>query len=62
MELPYEGPTLFVNSDAFVNTACMHTHVPLERSWYDSYQHGWCVRFERIAALLSVWTLLHQCT
>jgi hypothetical protein len=24
----------------------MRTHVPLhnERSWYDSYQHGWCVR------------------
>jgi hypothetical protein len=37
MRLTYEGPTLFVNSDAFVNTARPHTHVPLERSWYDSY-------------------------
>jgi len=37
MRLTYEGPTLFVNSDAFVNTARLHTHVPLERSWYDSY-------------------------
>jgi hypothetical protein len=57
----YEGPTLFVNSDAFVNTARLHTDVPLECSWYDSYQHWWCVRFKRSAALLSVWTLLHQC-
>jgi hypothetical protein len=47
-------PTLFVNSDAFVNTACLRTHVSLECSWYDSYQHWWCVRFERSAALLSV--------
>jgi hypothetical protein len=51
---PYEGPTLFVNSDTFVNTARLHTHVPLERSWYGSHQHGWCVRFERRAALLRV--------
>jgi hypothetical protein len=50
----YEGPTLFVNIDAFVNTARLHTHVPLERSWYDSNQHGWCVRLERSTALLSV--------
>jgi hypothetical protein len=57
----YEGPTVFVNSDAFVNTARVHTQVPLERSWYDSCQHGWCVRFERCAALFSVWPLLHQC-
>ena len=35
--------------------------MPLECSWYDSYQHGWCVRFERSAALLSVWALLHKC-
>jgi hypothetical protein len=57
----YEGPPLFVNSDACVNTARLHTHVPLECSWYDSYQHWWCVRFERSAALFSVWTFLHQC-
>jgi hypothetical protein len=25
------------------------------------YQHWWCVQFERSAAPLSVWTLLHQC-
>jgi hypothetical protein len=31
------GPPLFVNSDTFVNTARLHTHVPLECSWYDSY-------------------------
>jgi hypothetical protein len=47
----YEGPPLFVNSDAFVNSARLHTHVPLECSWY---KHWWCVRFERNAALLSV--------
>jgi hypothetical protein len=56
----YVGLPLFVNSDAFVNTARLHTHVPLECSWYDSYKHWWCVRFELSAALLSVWTLLHQ--
>jgi hypothetical protein len=54
-------PPLFVNSDAFVNIARLHTHVPLECSWYDSHQHWWCVQFERRAALLSVWTLLHHC-
>jgi hypothetical protein len=54
----YEGPPLFVNSDAFVNSARLHTHVPLECSWY---QHWWCVRFERNAALLSLAALLHQC-
>jgi hypothetical protein len=57
----YVGPPLFVNSDAFVNTARLHTHVPLECSWYDSYQHWWCVRFKRSAALLSVLTFFHQC-
>jgi hypothetical protein len=57
----YEGPPLFVNSDACVNTARLHTHLPLQCSWYDSYEHWWCVRFERSAALLSVWTLLQQC-
>ena len=57
----YGGPPLFVNSDAFVNTAHLHTRVPLECSWYDSHQHWWCVRLERNAELLSVWTLLHQC-
>jgi hypothetical protein len=56
----YEGPPLFVNGDVLVNIARLHTHPPLECSWYDSYQHWWCVRFERSAALLSVWTLLHQ--
>jgi len=57
----YVGPPLFVlNSNAFVNTARLHTHVPLECSWYDSYQYWWCVWFELSAALLSVWTLLHQ--
>jgi hypothetical protein len=35
----YDGPPLFVNSDAFVNTGRLHTHVPLECSWYDSYKH-----------------------
>jgi hypothetical protein len=39
-DMAYEPPTLFVNNDAFVNTARLHTHVPFERSWYDSYQHG----------------------
>jgi hypothetical protein len=52
---------LFINSDACVNTARLHTHVPLECSWYDSDQHWWCVRFERSAPLFSVWTFLHQC-
>jgi hypothetical protein len=55
-----DGPPLFVNSDAFVNIARLHIHMPPERSWYGTYQHGWCVRFERRAPLLSVWTLLHQ--
>jgi hypothetical protein len=55
-----DGPTLFVNSDAFMNTAHLHIHVPLECSWYDSYQYWWCVRFERNAELLSEWTLLYQ--
>jgi hypothetical protein len=40
-------PPLFVNSDAFVNIARLHTHVPLECSWYDSHQHWWSVQFER---------------
>jgi hypothetical protein len=31
-------PCLYVNGDAFVNTARL-THVPLECSWYDSHQH-----------------------
>jgi hypothetical protein len=57
----YEGPPLFVNSDAFVNTTRLHALVPLDCSRYDSYQHWWCVRFERNAELLSVRTLLHQC-
>jgi hypothetical protein len=56
-----DAPTPVCNSDAFVNTARLHTHAPLECSWYDSYQHWWCVRFERSAALLPVRTLLHQC-
>ena len=53
-------PPLFVNSDAFVNTARMHAHVLLECAWYDSHQHWWCVQFERRAALLSVRTPFHQ--
>jgi hypothetical protein len=56
-----DGPPLFVNSNAFMNTARLHTHVPLECSRYNSYQHWRCVWFERSAALLSVWTLHHQC-
>jgi hypothetical protein len=32
-------PCLYVNGDAFVNTTRLHTHVPLECSWYDSHQH-----------------------
>jgi hypothetical protein len=48
----YERLPLFVNSDAFVNTARLHTHVPLECSWYDSYQHWWCVQFERLRSSL----------
>jgi hypothetical protein len=51
---------LFVNSDAFVNTSRLHTQLPLACSWYDACQHWWCVRFERSAALFSVWILLHQ--
>jgi hypothetical protein len=43
----YVGPPLFVNSDVFVNIGRLHTHMPLECSWYDSCQHWWCVRFER---------------
>jgi hypothetical protein len=57
----YVGPPLFLNGDAFVNTARPHTHMRLACQWNDSYKHWWCVRFERSAALLSVWTLLHQC-
>jgi hypothetical protein len=52
---------LFINSDAIVNITRMHIHVPLERSWSDSYQHWWYVRFERSAALLSVLMLLYRC-
>jgi hypothetical protein len=55
-----DGPPLFVNSDAFVNIARLHAHVPLACLSYDPYQHWWCVRFELSTALLSLWTLLHQ--
>jgi hypothetical protein len=48
------GPTPVVNSDVFVNTSRMHTYEPLECSWYDFYQHWWCVRFERSAVLVCV--------
>jgi hypothetical protein len=39
VSLPYVGPPLFVNSDAFVNIARLHAHVPLECWWYDSCHH-----------------------
>ena len=35
------GPTIamLVNSDAFVNIVCWHTHMPLEFLWDDCCQH-----------------------
>jgi hypothetical protein len=62
LHVEYEGPPLLVNSDAFVNIARLHTHMPRACQWNDLFHDQWCVRFKCSVALLSVSTLLHACT